>query len=211
MKQKHLFSLLDNSYTTVKVAFTDQILPAGTYDDGRVDLGEYDNGAGGPRTNLGQVRPKAGKAPPWGGDRGRGYTYKVPLAWEIKDGDTLIVLTPQRGLAFVHVVSVDERPDIDLDADFEYRWAVQKVDLTEFQELTLKEQKFNDQMLEVERVKQRESLLDSFRNSLPEGSAARALFEQTTAQLGVTVEAPPAPPEFPQAGSGQAGMTGGNS
>ncbi len=43
MKQKHLFSLLDNSYTTVKVAFTDQILPAGTYDDGRVDLGEYDS------------------------------------------------------------------------------------------------------------------------------------------------------------------------
>lgn len=191
MKQKHLFSLLDQTYTTVKVAFTDRVLPAGTYDNG-ADLGEYDPGAGAPRTNLGQVKAKPGKTPPWGGDRGRGYTYKVPKAWDIKEGDTLIVLTERAGLAFVHVVSVDDMPDIDVDADFHYRWAVQKVDLTEFQELTLKEEQFGRQMIEVERVKQRESLLDSFRNSLPEGSAARTLFEQTTASLS-----PPVPPQAP--------------
>lgn len=195
MKQKHLFSLLDQTYTTIKVAFTDQILPAGTYDDGRIDLGEYDSGNGAARTNLGEVRRK-GKTPPWGGDRGRGYTYKVPLAWDVKEGETVIVLTPQSGLKFAHVVSVDEKPDIDVDADFDYRWAVQKVDLTEFQELTLKEQQFGAQMLEVERVKQRESLLESFRSSLPEGSAARTLFEQTTASLSPPT-APQAPPAAP--------------
>jgi hypothetical protein len=200
MKQKHLFSLLDQSYTTIKVAFTDMILPAGTYDDGRVDLGEYDAGNGAARTNLGQVRPKAGKTPPWGGDRGRGYTYKVPLTWNVKEGETVIVLTPQAGLKFAHVVSVDDKPDIDIDADFDYRWAVQKVDLTEFQELTLKEEQFGRQMIEVERTKQRESLLESFRSSLPEGSAARALFEQTTA----TLQAPP-PPQAPPAAPGSEG------
>jgi len=192
MKQKHLFSLLDQTYTTIKVAFTDQVLPAGTYDNG-TDLGEYDSGAPPQRVNLGQVKTK-GRTPPWGGDRGRGYTYKVPLAWDVKEGQTVIVLTPQNGLKFAHVVSVDEKPDIDVDADFDYRWAVQKVDLTEFQELTLKEQQFGAQMLEVERVKQRESLMDSFRASLPEGSAARTLFEQTTASL-----APPVPPQAPPA------------
>ena len=192
MKQKHLYSLLDQTYTTVKVAFTDRVLPAGTYDNG-TDLGEYDQGAGAPRTNLGQIKTK-GKTPPWGGDRGRGYTYKVPKSWDIKEGDTLIVLTERNGLSFVHVVSVDDMPDIDVDADFHYRWAVQKVDLTEFQELTLKEEQFGRQMIEVERVKQRESLLDSFRNSLPEGSAARTLFEQTTASL----QAPPIPPAAPK-------------
>lgn len=197
MKQKHLYSLLDQTYTTVKVAFTDQILPAGTYDNPNIDLGEYDSGSGASRTNLGQVR-KPGKTPPWGGDRGRGYTYKVPLSWNVKEGETLIVLTPQNGLKFVHVVSVDDKPDIDVDADFEYRWAVQKVDLTEFQELTLKEENFGRQMLEVERVKQRESLLESFRNSLPEGSAARTLFEQTTATLQAPVP-PQAPPAAPKA------------
>ena len=51
MKQKHLFSLLDNSYTTVKVAFTDQILPAGTYFSGTGDglwkhAGEHANFVG---------------------------------------------------------------------------------------------------------------------------------------------------------------------
>lgn len=196
MKQKHIYSLLDQSYTTVKVAFTDQVLPDGTYDNPNVDLGEFDSGNGAARTNLGQVRPTAGKNPPWGGDRGRGYTYKVPLHWNIKEGDTLIVLTERTGLKFVHVVSVDESPDIDVDDDFNYRWAVQKVDLTEFQELTLKEENFGRQMLEVERVKQRESVLNAFRESLPEGSAARALFEQTTASL--TTPAPPqAPPAAP--------------
>lgn len=184
MKQKHMFSLLDQTFTTVKVAFTDRVLPAGTYDNG-ADLGEYDQGAGAPGTNLGQIKTK--------GKRGRGYIYKVPKSWDIKEGDTLIVLTERAGLAFVHVVSVDEKPDIDVDAEFSYRWAVQKVDLTEFQKLTLKEEQFGNQMLEVERVKQRESLLESFRNSLPEGSAARTLFEQTTSSL----QAPPAPPAAP--------------
>jgi hypothetical protein len=190
MKQKHLFSLLDTSYTTVGVQF------------GR---GAEKPQAKRPKFNPLDLSPEAiaeikraeqekrnPQRPVWdpGAAEPSLFTYKVPRAWNVEEGDQLLVLAPQDGLKVVLVVRADKDPVIDVDADFDYRWAVQKVDLTEFQALTLREQEFGVQLQEIERVKQRESLMESFRNSLPEGSAARNLFEQTTAAL----QAPPPPP-----------------
>lgn len=177
MKQKHMFSLLDQTYTTVKVVYarnsnagvTEAVLP---------DYGDV-RGA--------RVRPTPPKA--WEqGEAPQLYTFKVPLSWNIQPNDIAVVKSNNgNGLSFVHVVSVDPMPDIDVDANFDYRWLVQKVDLTEFDKLVVKEKAFADAMLEVERVKQRDGLLESWRNSLPEGSAARALFEQTAASLAAPV------------------------
>lgn len=115
----------------------------------------------------------------------------MPKTWGVQEGDLLVV--PTRGtVGFGNVVKVDAEPEIDVDADFTYKWAVQRVDFEYHNELVANEKKFADTLQEVERVKQRESLLTSFRESLPEGSAARTLFEQTTASL-----APPIPPQAP--------------
>lgn len=160
MKKKHLFSLLDQSYTTVKVTFSQ--------DEFLLTKGQYD-------------RDKLVKST---------YTYKVPLSWCVEEGDMLLVKT-KHTLKTVTVVSVDDAPDIDIDAEFDYVWAAQKVDLTEYKSLTEREKEFSKQMIEIERVKQREELIESFRTSLPDGSAARILFEQTTASLS-----PPPPPPF---------------
>jgi len=191
MKQKHMFSLLDQTFTTVHVHIYGDKAPIPE----RFEKGALDPDA---------IRASHLKLPV---DPGvRTYVYKVPKAWGIKPGDMLVV--PARGLvALATVVTADEFPVIDVDADFTYQWAVNRVDFDHHNELVENERKFSETIQEVERVKQRESLLTSFRDSLPEGSAARALFESTTASLTL----PPAPaPDFPM-GSAQAGMTGGNS
>jgi hypothetical protein len=175
MKQKHLFSLLDRTYTTVKIVY------ARNDEAAQVEATIPDYGdVHGARIALRRVNHHSGDHKTW--------TFKVPLSWNIKEGDIAVVKSNNgHGLSFVHVVSVDAIPDIDIDANFEYKWLVQKVDTTEFDSLVEKEKVFGDTMLEIERVKQRESLLDSWRNSLPEGSAARTLFEQTAASLAAPV------------------------
>lgn len=176
MKHKHLFSLLDQSSTTVRVSFDNEYVAE-----------DYDGFSRPPIRKDGKRRPKT-------------YAYKVPKAWNVEENDTLVV-NGVHGLALAHVVSVDGEPDIDIDADYDYKWAVQKVDMTEHNELVSREKNFQDTMLNVERVKQRESLLQSFRESLPEGTEARRLFEQTTASIAApTVEAPAnwAPPAAPE-------------
>lgn len=190
MKQKHMFSLLDQTFTTVQVHIHGDKAPI-------PQKPRYVQ-----RYERGDLDPEALRGAHWSPpvDPGvRTYTYKVPKTWGIKVGDLLVV--PTRGtVGFGNVVTVDEFPVIDVDADFVYQWAVQRVDFEYHNELVENERKFGETIQEVERVKQRESLLTSFRESLPEGSAARALFESTTAQL----QAPPvpqAPPAAPAAES----------
>lgn len=188
MKQKHMFSLLDQTFTTVHVNIQGDKAPM---PEKPRDRQRFENGA----LDADAVR-HARWSPPI--DTGpRTYVYKVPKHWGIAEGETLVV--PARGMiAFATVVSVDEFPVIDVDADFTYQWAVGRVDFEHYNELVESERKFGETLQEVERVKQRESLLTSFRDSLPEGSAARALFEQTTAQLQAP-PAPEAPPAAPKA------------
>lgn len=201
MKQHHMYSLLDRTYTTVKVVFGNTIQP-GVYDARieNVDLVEGRDGKVRMKTVMDiQAQGRGARVvqdrnPPAWASGERTWTYKVPKAWGVKEGDTLLVFA-RSDLKAANVVKVDIDPDIDVDADFTYQWAVQRVDFEYYNELVATERRFGESMLEVERIKQRESLLNSFRESLPEGSVARELFEQTTASL-----TPPAAPGAPCGG-----------
>jgi hypothetical protein len=188
-----MFSLLDQSFTTVHVAFgTGSLLPPGEYDVTIESVEIHTPWQGeDPRLEMRMKQPARGKRP-------QSYVYKVPKAWDVKAGQHLVVLDPGGDLAVVNVLRVDEAPDIDVDANFDYKWAVSKVDTTEYLALNKREKEFGGAMLEVERVKQRENLLESFRSSLPEGSEARKLFEQTTASLSAPTVEPQSPPSAPQ-------------
>lgn len=123
----------------------------------------------------------------------------MPKEWALKVDDHVVIDSP-RGLAVARVVSIDASAQIDVDADFDYRWAVQRVDTSAYDARVAKEQSFSGMMLDVERTRQREALLEDMRKHLPEGSAARALFEDATKLIDV-----PAPVhtgfEAPKAGS----------
>ena len=172
MKQKHLFSLLDTTCTTIRVVFPK-------------DEREQD-------WNNRKVQDRFGdeslKLPP------KTYVYKASKAAGLVVGDYVVVET-ERGMAVVRVAEVHGSAQIDVDADFDYKWIVQKVDRSEYDAQSGKEAAFSMMMLEVERTRQREVLLDDMRKHLPDGSEARRLFEQaTTLALGSVGQAAPEAP-----------------
>lgn len=107
------------------------------------------------------------------------YTYKANLKDDIQEGDKVVVDSPSKGLCVVTVVSVDKTPRIDVNAPFDYKWIIQKVDTSRYDEMLKKEGQFLEAMAEVERAHQRQLLLEKFQAHLPEGSEARLLFDKT--------------------------------
>ncbi len=123
-----------------------------------------------------------------GRTRSKPYTYKARLEDDLKVDDVVVVDSPSKGLTTATVVDVHKAPKIDLDAPFTYKWIVQKVDRTRYDETLARESEFMDTMMEVERVHQRELLLGKFRDHMPEGSEARKMFDSATQKvIGVDV------------------------
>ena len=58
------------------------------------------------------------------------YTYKTLLDVEVDD--FVVVHTPSRGYQVVKVLEVLSPLEVDLEAKYEYKWLVQKVDLEHF-------------------------------------------------------------------------------
>lgn len=176
MQNKHLYTLLDTTYTTIKVVFG----------------------------KVARTKPSSQRDPMEELDRKdpQSFTYKIRKDSGVKVDDAVIVESPQNGLQIVRVVEVHDTPQIDLDAPFEYKWIIQRVDRTEHDEQVAKERQFNDTMLEVERTRIREETLNNMRQHLPEGSEARKLFDQAQALLPTAPAKPETPPNAPAWGSG---------
>lgn len=109
----------------------------------------------------------------------KAYTYKAHLKDGVQVGDKVVVDSPSKGLSVVTVVAVDKTPRIDVHAPFDYKWIIQKVDTSRYEEMLKKEEQFLEAMAEVERAHQRQRLLEKFQAHLPEGSEARLLFDKT--------------------------------
>lgn len=153
MKQRHLISLLQNDYVTVKVVFQ---------------------------------RPDYA---PITGSTNKRYTYKARLP--IAKDDIAVVEVSSR-LAIVKVVEVNDVPQIDVDADYDYKWLVQRIDRTAYDNTVAVEKKFTEAMMAAEKAHQRLLLAQKFTDHLPIGSEARTLFDAAVAevqQLGVKNEA----------------------
>ena len=169
MKQKHLASLLQENMTTVRVVFSDDSLFQQTpkqepSTSGRLHLKAPWEGwspkASGAHIDIygdvqeGNLRPEAfinqnqhkQKAGP------KSYVCKVLREDGYKPGDVAVVNSP-RGLTLVMVVQVDEHPQIDVDADFDYKWLVQRVDMTRYNRQLEAEKNFQAVLLEIERRK----------------------------------------------------------
>lgn len=117
------------------------------------------------------------------GVKSKTYTYKARLEDNIQVGDRVVVDSPSKGMTVVEVTAVHKTAKIDLDAPFTYKWIVQKIDRTTYDETQVKEAEFLETMMEVERVHQRELLLSKFKDHLPEGSEARKMFESATQKV----------------------------
>ena len=110
----------------------------------------------------------------------RRYTYKARMP--ISKDDIAIVEACGR-LAIVKVVEVNDVPQIDMDADYDYKWIVQRIDRSAYDATVAVEKKFAAAMLAAEKLHQREVLAKKFTEHLPVGSEARNLFEQAVAEV----------------------------
>lgn len=179
MKQKHMFSLLDTTFTTVMVVFSNT-----------APLQK-------PRSPTPAISsdPRGWQSAP---PQEKRYAYKVPLAWKVEFGDRLLVEAQHSGLTIVEVVEVHETAQIDVDANHDYKWAVQKIDFTEYNALRNRELSFNETLRDIERVKQRESVMNDFREHLPADSEARKLFDSAVAALKAPIEGVATPADAPK-------------
>lgn len=125
----------------------------------------------------------------------KSYVYKVSKDIEVKAGDVVVV--PAAGQVYseqpvIHTVpyntalvkAVHEAPNIDLDAPYEYKWIVDVVRDADYLAQLDRETEMRKKLLEVERAAQRDELMNKIRNTYPEGSEARAMFDKTIEQYG---------------------------
>ncbi len=164
MKQHHLLSLLQNDFTTIHVAFRSDI-------DNAVSA-PSNGGTSGFET----TRSPKPKVP-------RTYTYKALITDELKADDFVVVDHPKGGPMVGLVISVDAVANIDVDADFEYKWIVQKINRVPYETRLKKESEFLETMKAVEREAQRSELVKKFAEHLPEGSPARQLYDTAVSNV----------------------------
>ena len=117
------------------------------------------------------------------------YTYKTSLP--VVEGDFAVVEVKNE-LTIVKVMKVDTVPQIDVDADYSYKWLVQRVDRTAYDNTLAVEQNFEKAITAAEREHQRAILKEKLSTHLAVGSEARRMFDNAVLeiqQLGAKNEA----------------------
>ena len=94
------------------------------------------------------------------------YAYKVPLDAGVRVDDFVVVESSVTGYAVAKVVKVDESPDINLDAPYQYPWIIQKINLDPYYERQERERRIQQQLFKLEQRKQQVNIVEQFRAML---------------------------------------------
>lgn len=183
MKSKHLMTLLQEGFTTIKVQFYNDRVPV----EPSSQTIKMRNPSQNAPWDSSPFQPMP--APPMPGTQqaARVYTYKVELSDNIEVGNVVAVKVGG-DVVLAKVVEVHDLPQIDLDADFDYRWIVQKIDFTHYDEVAKREAEFNQAMVEVERVKQREKVKRDMEELLGDSPMAKQLFNRAIKSLNDVID-----------------------
>ena len=197
MNNKHLLSLLQSNFRTVHVIFGADLMEepaapvAPAYDHSKAP---WDRPIADNKTRR---QPATAQAPdfPYNGQAPqRSYVYKCHNDLDIKQGDSAVVIDDRGVLKLVTVVKVDDFADIDLNADFSYKWIVDVVRTDLYKDLMQKEQEFSRLVTEAQRAKLREETLNAFKAVVPQEGEAGRLFNLAFGLFGESGK-PDAPTE----------------
>lgn len=182
MKTKHLVSLLQDNFVTVSVVFNSDRNQAAPVAPPLAHVS--------PKHQTKQTPPPAwaqelqaedqwGERPRHGAQQA--YIYKAVKTDQYKAGDFVVIEDPQRVLKIAEIVEVHEHAQIDYDSDYDYKWIVQRVDLTSYANVLKAEQTFKAGMVEVQRITERNKLIAEYKaNYLPTDPEAQRVFENAT-------------------------------
>lgn len=87
------------------------------------------------------------------------YSYKAETALGLVAGD-LAVVHAKDGLAIVQITQVDATPQIDPNANFNYKWVLDKVDLTAFKRRSAEEKQLTALLDELYYLEKQQELND---------------------------------------------------
>lgn len=104
----------------------------------------------------------------------RFYTYKALEAWGLEPGDEVVV--PARGMFVVGTVAeVNQHFKADLNVPFQYKWIVQKVDFTKYNNLTEADSDFVCVMEEARAKAERDAMLEVVLKDVADADRARMM------------------------------------
>lgn len=94
------------------------------------------------------------------------YTYKALKSQGIQPGDQVVVDTPRGKTDIVIVRSVEHFPELDFNNGITYKWVIQKVDRTKYDELLNNETVLAKQVRALLRANTRKQFLANFGEQL---------------------------------------------
>lgn len=100
------------------------------------------------------------------------YTYKTHDQFEIGD---ICIVSVNRELKLVYVVEVHETAQIEYDSSIDYKWIVQKVDLTKYNNLVERDKNIAKKAAQIMEQKVKRELLEEFKSLL--GDDGKSLLE----------------------------------
>lgn len=146
---------------------------------------------------------RAGKIHPWkveGADisdfvegKVKTYTYLVDKSLKLVAGDRVLVDSPSKGLIVVYVAKVDDVAKVDLDASFDYKFIVQKVDTSAYDAILAQKLEFDDAIRAIEMERQREKLQEEYASRFETGTKAGKMFADLISMNFLTAPTLPAP------------------
>lgn len=116
------------------------------------------------------------------------YTFKVLLSDNFGVGDCAVVIL-DTGLKIVKCLEVHEKPQIDIHATFDYKWVVQKIDHTRYDELIAAEQIFNDAIQDMEKERLQAEVRAHILETAGENSDVLKIFNGAVKSLNETLGA----------------------
>lgn len=115
-------------------------------------------------------------------EKGKSYNYKVPKTWNVAAGDLLIVPATST-LRIVKVAEVHAEPQFNGLPNL--RYAVLRVDMTEYDELAAREAKFRNALQQVERQRKKAEIIETLKTSVAGSPAAAVLLGDALTMIGV--------------------------
>jgi hypothetical protein len=87
----------------------------------------------------------------------RTYTYKVPTTLDLEKGDVVVVQVGVDGLVIGRVAEVHDVAMIDPEAEFDYRWIVQRVDTDFIKSMAEEENAIRRKLVQAEMMQKLEA------------------------------------------------------
>lgn len=105
------------------------------------------------------------------------YTFKANADMGLKAGD-LALVHAQNEIKIVRIVEIHDSPLIDETANFDYKWVIQKVDITAFQQRMAEEKLLKRLLGKLVAVEKKHGLTERLEKAKELDADLKALVEQ---------------------------------